>query len=79
MFPLPLLSALITTRVATSLAYATPSLLLLLKIPVQKGTLSAGIAAQVVVSKLVGAFDSLTCLLVPSPNWLTDTHHGMLQ
>ena len=65
--PLLLLSALITTRVAAALGYATPSLILLLKLPVQKGTPSAGIAAQVVVSKLVGASDSLTCFLVPSP------------
>jgi len=61
------LSALINSRAAVTLVYATPSLILLLKLPVQKGTLSAGIAAQVVVSKLAGASDSLTCFLVPSP------------
>ena len=61
--PLLLLSVLITTRAAVTLAYATPSLILPLKLPVQKGTLSAGIATQAVVSKLVGSSDSLTCLL----------------
>jgi len=65
--PQLLLSALITTRVAATLVYVTPSLILLLKLPVQKGTPSAGIAAKVVVSKLVGASDSVTCPLVPSP------------
>ena len=53
------LSSLINIKAAVTLAYATPSLILLLKLPVQKGTPSAGIAAQVVVSKLVCASDSL--------------------
>ena len=71
--PQLLLSALITTRVAATLAYVTPSLILLLKLPVQKGTLSARIAAQV-VSKLVGASDFLLLASwYPVPNWLSDT------
>jgi len=68
LFPLLLLSALITTRVAATLAYATPLLILLLKFPVQKGTPSAGIAAQVVISSWSVRLIFLLASWYPVPN-----------
>jgi len=65
---LPLLSALITTSVAAALAYATPSLILLLKLPVQKGTPSGGIAAQVLARSWSVRLILLLASWYPVPN-----------
>jgi len=71
--PLLLLSVLIITRVAATLVYVTPLLIFLLKLPVQKGTPSGGIAAQVLTPSWSVRLILLLTFWDPVPNWLTDT------